>query len=659
MGDPVGGHEDRIERVGSGPEDLTERREAEADAARLDVRLSRTLEAIADGFYVLDREWRFTYVNHEGERMLRRSRSELLGRNVWEEFPEAVGSVFDAEYHRAVETGEPVAFETYYAPLDVWVVVRAHPTDEGLAAYFLDVSARHHAEAALAASEQRYRSLFEQASDAILVADDAGRYVEANRSATELLGLPHESLVGRSLADFVVDAAGSADAAALWATLLESGELRGELRLRRPDGSVREVEFGAVANVAPGLHMSIFRDVTERRRFEEMAERRARILDALRRISPSEAPSDTAESICAEIVGGGTFSRAAIFAFDHDGGVTTLAARYSDAREQSALPVLRHRQSVALRERAALGAWVGDWIETDREAAAEARDLEIVTSVFAPIEAGGQAIGILAAGGAEPLLDPSSALPAVTEFGALASSLLGPGMRRRMELGIARQRISEVISSRRFRPVFQPIVDMETGEVLGHEALTRFDDEVAPNIVFRAAAEAGLGQELELATIEAALDHAPRLDGGFLDVNVSPELVLAGEPLARLLRRAGRDVILEITEHAQVDDYVALRQALGELGDRVRFAVDDAGAGFASLRHILELSPTHVKLDRGLVSRIDADPARHALVAGLVHFAERVDLRLIAEGVETKVERLTLMGLGVRIGQGYLFGRPE
>jgi EAL domain-containing protein (putative c-di-GMP-specific phosphodiesterase class I) len=136
-------------------------------------------------------------------------------------------------------------------------------------------------------------------------------------------------------------------------------------------------------------------------------------------------------------------------------------------------------------------------------------------------------------------------------------------------------------------------------------------------------------------------------------------MVMAGEPLAGLLRRAKRDLILEITEHDQVDDYVALRQAIAALGEGVRFAIDDAGAGFASLRHILELSPTHVKLDRGLVSRIHTDPARQALVAGLVHFAERVDLRLIAEGVETMPERDTLLRLGVRIGQGFLFGQPK
>jgi len=117
-------------------------------------------------------------------------------------------------------------------------------------------------------------------------------------------------------------------------------------------------------------------------------------------------------------------------------------------------------------------------------------------------------------------------------------------------------------------------------------------------------------------------------------------------------------VVLEITEHVDVQDYEILRASLASLGSDVRFAVDDAGAGFASLRHILELAPSHVKLDRGLVARIDTDPARQALVAGLVHFATEIAVMLIAEGVETEDERQTLLRLGVHVGQGYLLGRP-
>jgi len=207
--------------------------------------------------------------------------------------------------------------------------------------------------------------------------------------------------------------------------------------------------------------------------------------------------------------------------------------------------------------------------------------------------------------------------------------------------------------------VLQPIVEMANGEVLGYEALTRFSDGTPPDQVFKAAADAGLGLQLEAVTIEVALDAAAPLRGDcFLDINVSPDLVMARKPLQGLLRRSAPGVVLEITEHVDVQDYEILRASLASLGSDVRFAVDDAGAGFASLRHILELAPSHVKLDRGLVARIDTDPARQALVAGLVHFATEIAVMLIAEGVETEDERQTLLRLGVHVGQGYLLGRP-
>jgi EAL domain-containing protein (putative c-di-GMP-specific phosphodiesterase class I) len=125
-----------------------------------------------------------------------------------------------------------------------------------------------------------------------------------------------------------------------------------------------------------------------------------------------------------------------------------------------------------------------------------------------------------------------------------------------------------------------------------------------------------------------------------------------------LTRRAKRHLVLEITEHVAIDDYGALRDRFADLGPDVRFAVDDAGAGFASFRHILELRPDFVKLDIGLVRDIDRDEIRQALVAGIVYFARRTSCRIIAEGVETERERAMLQGLGVELGQGFLLGRP-
>jgi EAL domain-containing protein (putative c-di-GMP-specific phosphodiesterase class I) len=117
--------------------------------------------------------------------------------------------------------------------------------------------------------------------------------------------------------------------------------------------------------------------------------------------------------------------------------------------------------------------------------------------------------------------------------------------------------------------------------------------------------------------------------------------------------------VIEITEHAAVDDYEALTGALRRpRAAGLRLAVDDAGAGYASLRHILKLSPDFIKVDLSLVRDIHLDQVRQALVTLLVHFARKVDAVLVAEGVEQQAELDTLVGLGVRHMQGYLLCPP-
>ncbi len=106
-------------------------------------RVTRVLEAMPAGFYSLDREWRFTHVNAEAERLLDRSREDLLGRVLWDEWPAAINSIFEDSYRTAVRTGLPVSFDAHYpAPLDGWYELRAWPTPDGLSVYFLEVTER-------------------------------------------------------------------------------------------------------------------------------------------------------------------------------------------------------------------------------------------------------------------------------------------------------------------------------------------------------------------------------------------------------------------------------------------------------------------------------------------------------------------------------------
>ncbi|MEJ7872321.1 MAG: PAS domain S-box protein, partial [Rubrobacteraceae bacterium] len=124
--------------------------------------LTTIFESITDAFFSLDREWRFTYLNSEAERVLSRSRKELLGKNMWDEFPEAVGSRFDQEYHKAMEGQVSVEFEDYHPSLEAWVEVKAYPSEAGLLVYFQDVNKLKRTEEDLRESETKYRTLVEQ-----------------------------------------------------------------------------------------------------------------------------------------------------------------------------------------------------------------------------------------------------------------------------------------------------------------------------------------------------------------------------------------------------------------------------------------------------------------------------------------------------------------
>ena len=157
-----------------------------------------------------------------------------------------------------------------------------------------------------------------------------------------------------------------------------------------------------------------------------------------------------------------------------------------------------------------------------------------------------------------------------------------------------------------------------------------------------------------MATLQSAWAAAAALpEPAWVSLNVSPELITAGLPLRSMLRGKRRKVVLEVTEHAAIDDYEALRAAVADLGPGTELAVDDAGAGFSSLRHILELKPAYVKLDRWLVAGLESDEARRAMILGLRHFARSTGCLLIAEGVETANELAALRTLEIRLGQGY------
>lgn len=225
------------------------------------------------------------------------------------------------------------------------------------------------------------------------------------------------------------------------------------------------------------------------------------------------------------------------------------------------------------------------------------------------------------------------------------------------------EQIQRVLQSDGLECVFQPIVALDDGKPVGFEALARFDSEPvrSPGAWFAQAAALGYALELEIAAVEAAISFIDRLPADtFLALNVSPASIVSPR-LTETIGRVSLDrIVVEVTEHAPISDYPRLRSAITALRHGgARLAVDDVGAGHASLRHILQLDPDLIKLDVSLTRGIQLQRTQRAMASALVTFAREVGASVIAVGIEDEAELGVIRELGVPLGQGYYFGRPD
>lgn len=235
-----------------------------------------------------------------------------------------------------------------------------------------------------------------------------------------------------------------------------------------------------------------------------------------------------------------------------------------------------------------------------------------------------------------------------------------------------RRTLHSVIDGNGRHPVLQPIVDLVSGRAVAAEGLTRFtatspaslpgEPHRAPAQWFDDAARNDLREQLELAAAASVLDLLDDVvpDRVAVTINLAPE-TLCGQGLRPLLSGRPLDrVVVEMTEHAPVGDYGHLAAALAPYRSQgLQLAVDDTGAGYASLKHVLAVQPDLIKIDMALIRGADTDLARRTLLTALADFAEATSCRLVAEGVETEGELRAVAACGVHLAQGYLLGRPS
>ena len=486
------------------------------------------------------------------------------------------------------------------------------------------------------------RDAFQFMSDGVVFVDADDHIVFANTTAARLTGALAGTLEGTSGAQVLAGAE----------------ELGLEVRtLPRASSSGRDAGWMAILrDVAPED-----RDTTT---IEQRAIQNADVLELVARLQIGSTLDDTIEGLCKAVAELSGFDGAMILLFPPSGDVV-----YKSHAGRARVPYKKD-QRIPLKDSEALldMTLAGPWTVSTNSASAwrlfgpyslAMRVSGIRATAYAGMRAGGRLLGVLSVASLERdgLAILESRLETLAQIAGIAATMIN---NQSAEFGrdeSLRERVRVCIEEQRFHAVFQPIVSLTDGCVRAYEALTRFDDGQAPDTHFRDAHAVGLGRELEEAAVRLALDSREGLLPDVpITLNFSPAVLieLAGDPLLQL---PPQPIVVEITEHARVDDYRTLRTAL-EAVPHLPLSVDDAGAGFASLRHILELQPEYVKLDIGLVRDVHRDPARAALVAGMCHFARNTGKVLIAEGVECREEAEALRELGVELAQGYYFAVP-
>jgi PAS domain S-box-containing protein len=524
------------------------------------------------------------------------------------------------------------------------------------------------------------RDLVAHALQAVVTMDERGVIAGWNAQAEELFGWPAAEVLGRPMHEVIIPERYRDAHRRGLERYRRSGEgpileTRTDVTALHRDGSEFEAEISitALADAEGTTFVGFIRDLTERRRMTEalndstaqlqlaIAEREA-IAASLRRLPTGRPAKETALAICAELRRLPDLDIAVVYEFLHDGSVVPIG-QIGPPGMPTAIDRPVPAEHAAYLRASATGPWIDEWHRApdDDEFRRAWMDAGLECSAYVPFGAEGVTFGLLSAGTTAPIGSSGVArwLPSLTEFGTIAAALLVSELSERREREGARAEITQLIDANHFGTVFHPVVRLSDRSVVGYEALTRFADGTPPERRFAAADAVGAGRELESAAVTAALRAAQRLPRGrWVSVNLTPSRLTEPEVFDLLRKRHGRTLVVEVTERLAIDDYAAVRGTLDRLEGRIEVAVDDAGAGFASLRHILELRPRYVKLDMQLVRGVDADPARQALIAGMVYFARQSDCLLVAEGIETEAERLALRLLGVPFGQGYLFGRP-
>jgi PAS domain S-box-containing protein len=653
--------------------DVTDQGRAQQTLIESELRYTTIFEGAIEAILIADQATeRFRWANPAASALLGYTPDELLGLSVRDVLPaDLQADALDAFSalgvgHGVISNAPCVRKDGSVVLVDIKASAMVIDGAPCVVGFFSDVTDLRRVEA----QRDRLVAAVEQASDSVVITDLNGTIEYVNPAFERISGYRRTEAIGANPRLLKSGVQPPAFYRALWRRLTSGRSWAGTLVNRRKDGTRYEVEAVITPVRGPDgavvQYVGVERDVTALRAAESKLARefreRAQVAAALARLQPAGTLERTAIEICDELIGLPGIDLAAIISFLEPRRAVSLAAAGPDGMPVATGRALPAGRAGYLFGRATQGPWAEAWQARSADGAygRAMADVGIRACAYAPIQNGEGLLGVVAIGTCDDgyASDLIERLPAVAEFAATASALLSRDLERGRREETIRGRVERILASRTIWPVFQPVFALDSGRPVGYEALARFEDG-PPDRLISEAHVVGLGRRLEVACATAALDASLAFPTDtWLSLNVSPDVILRSRRFGRLVRAAARLIVIEITEHDEIDDYPAIRRAVGRLGPGVSLAVDDAGSGFASLRHVVELRPRFLKLDVSLVRGVDRDTTRQAMIAGMRHFAARVGCEVIAEGIEQPAELDMLRELGVPLGQGYVLGRP-
>lgn len=681
-------------------QDITDKRAAEREAARVAQRLSATLESITDAFYTLDHEWRFTFVNREAERLLKRPRAELLGKVLWEEFSALKGKIGFREFHRAVRENRTVVFEEFYAPYQTLSEIRAYPSEEGLTVYFRDITEARKIQESLRVSEERFRIVARATTDVVWdwnLADDS---VWASDSIEAVFGYTIAEFSGpvRAWSDHIHPDERERVLTHIRAAI-DSGadEWDDEYHFLRKDGSVALVlDRGYIMRDAGGRATRMIGamvDLTERRQAERRIEylafydvltqlpNRQMLMDRLQRALEDCAQRRATRALCfvdldnfkslndtlghavgdqllrqvAQRLGGCVSHHDTVARFGGDEYVVLLDGLSDDIEKASA-------QARAVGER--MLHTLGQPYQLDHYCHHCTASIGIVVFNDASDDIG------------ELLKRADMAMYEAKAAGRDAVRLFNPCMQSALSARMALEndlRLALSYADQQFDLHYQPQVDRR-GQATGVEALVRWRHPtrglVSPVDFIPLAEETGLVLEIGQWVLRkaceqlAAWEASPATAHLEIAVNVSARQFHHPQFVAQvldLLATTGVDPLrlkLELTETSlleNLEDTVERMHALKAHG--VSFALDDFGTGYSSLAYLKQLPLDMLKIDRSFVLDLTTNRNDAMIARTIIALGRSLGLRVVAEGVETAAQRDFLFQNGCDGYQGHLYAQ--